>query len=189
MTIIRMVLMAWMAGTVAHAARPQAKITVYVRDRARIQPWVASTAKVLASQMFAWIGISVQWGTGKPAAETSQPPIFIDLVDNTPAKLRPGAMAYTQPCDGPHVTVFYDRIDHSSNPSRVLAHVMVHEIAHVLQGVCRHSDSGIMKAQWSPWDLREMSFKNLPFAREDVGLIYLGLAVRMTGTRVAESGR
>jgi len=71
----------------------------------------------------------------------------------------------------------------------VLAHVMVHEIAHVLQGVCRHSDSGIMKAEWSPRELREMSFKALPFAREDVGLIYLGLAVRMTGTSGAESGR
>ena len=46
-----------------------------------------------------------------------------------------------------------------------------------------------MKAQWSLWDLRQMSFKILPFAREDVGLIYLGLALRMTGTSVVESGR
>jgi hypothetical protein len=189
MTIIRMALMAWMAGTVAHAAQPQTKISVYMRDKASIKPWVGADAKALAGQMFAWIGISLAWGTDKPAVEMSQPPIFIDLMGRTPAMLRPGAMAYTQPCDGPHITVFYDRIDHSPNPGRVLAHVMVHEIAHVLQGVCRHSDSGIMKAQWSLWDLREMSFKTLPFTREDVGLIYLGLAVRMTGTSVVESGR
>jgi len=189
MMITRIALMAWIAGTIAHAARPQTKITVYLRDRASIKPWVGVDAKGLASQMFAWIGISVQWSRGNPSAETLQPPIFIDLVDNTPANFRPGAMAYTQPCNGPHITVFYDRIDHSSNPSRVLAHVMVHEIAHVLQGVCRHSDSGIMKAEWSPRELREMSSKTLPFAREDVSLIYRGLAVRMTGTSALDSGR
>ena len=64
MTIIRMALMAWMAGTAAHAARPQTKITVYLRDWARTKPWVGVDAKAWASQMFAWIGIAVQWGIG-----------------------------------------------------------------------------------------------------------------------------
>ena len=62
MTIIRMALMAWMAGTVAHAAQPQTKITVYMRDQASIKPWVGADAKALAGQMFAWIGISVAMG-------------------------------------------------------------------------------------------------------------------------------
>jgi hypothetical protein len=190
MTILQMALMAWMAGTEAQAARPQTKITVYVRDKASINPWVGVTAKTLARQMFAWIGISLEWGIGKPAAEASQLPIFIDLVGNTPAKLRPGAMAYTQPCNGTHITVFYDRVVDSSNPGRVLAHVMVHEIGHVLQGVCRHADSGIMKAKWNIWDLHEiLSFQTLQFTREDVDLIYLGLAVRMNGTSLVDSGR
>ena len=190
MTIIRIALLAWMAGTVVHAAQPQTKITVYVRDKASIQPWVRVKAQSLASQMLSWIGISVEWGTGQPAPGTSQPPIFIDLMGRTPAKLRPGALAYTHPCDGPLITVFYDRIDDSSIPTnRVLAHVMVHEIAHVLQGICRHSDSGIMKARWTPWDFRDMSFKPLQFTREDVELIQLGLTGRMGGTRAVNSSR
>src|SRR6476620_10457757 len=57
MMITRIALMAWIAGTIAHAARPQTKITVYLRDRASIKPWVGVDAKGLASQMFAWIGI------------------------------------------------------------------------------------------------------------------------------------
>jgi hypothetical protein len=50
MTIIRMALMAWMAGTVAHAAQPQTKISVYMRDKASIKPWVGADAKALAGR-------------------------------------------------------------------------------------------------------------------------------------------
>jgi hypothetical protein len=60
----------------------------------------------------------------------------------------------------------------------VLAHVMVHEITHILQGVSRHSESGIMKARWTNNDYQEMMFQPLPFAPEDVKLVQLGLDAR-----------
>jgi hypothetical protein len=31
-------------------------------------------------------------------------------------------------------------------PTFVLAHVLVHEITHILQGIDRHSESGVMKS-------------------------------------------
>jgi hypothetical protein len=43
--------------------------------------------------------------------------------------------------------VFYDRLQERGQPNRlpaILAHVMVHEITHILQGVQRHSKSGVM---------------------------------------------
>jgi hypothetical protein len=189
MTITRMVMMAWIAGTAAHAGEPQTKLTVYVRDKASVNPWVCVMAEELAGEMFTEIGISVEWGKGKPAGHTSQPPIFIELVTGTPAKLMPGALAYAMPYDGAPIRVFYDRIDHLPNRGRVLAHVMVHEITHVLQRICRHSGAGIMKAQWTFWDFREMAFKPLPFNTEDVELIHLGLAARMAGTSAEVAGR
>ena len=77
-------LMAWMAGTVALAGEPQQKVTVYLRERATVHPEVRIPAKALAGRMFAKIGISLDWGKGEPAGESSQPLIFIELVTGTP---------------------------------------------------------------------------------------------------------
>jgi hypothetical protein len=60
----------------------------------------------------------------------------------------------------------------------LLAHVMAHEIAHVLQGISRHSTSGLMKAHWDKTDMRDLSWKPMPFAEEDIVLIYLGVKER-----------
>ena len=74
--------------------------------------------------------------------------------------------------------MFYDRIKYKPAPAELLAHVMVHEITHILQGISRHSDSGIMKANWSGEEFQRMRFKALPFTEEDVVLIRRGLEAR-----------
>jgi hypothetical protein len=77
----------------------------------------------------------------------------------------------------------YDRLKDPGRPNRlpgVLAHVMAHEITHILQGVHRHSESGVMKAQWTRDDFNEMAFKPLTFTDTDVGLIRSGLDARET---------
>jgi hypothetical protein len=56
----------------------------------------------------------------------------------------------------------------------VLAHVLAHEITHVLQGAARHSESGITKARWTLDDLAEMRVLPLRFTVEDVELIHRG---------------
>ena len=57
----------------------------------------------------------------------------------------------------------------------MLAHVLAHEITHILQGIKRHSKTGVMKAKWSYEDIRKMTWKPLPFAEEDIRLIHLGM--------------
>lgn len=61
----------------------------------------------------------------------------------------------------------------------VLAHVLAHEITHVLEVTDRHSKEGVMKAHWTGRDFRNMAWRGLPFAAEDVELIHLGIASRM----------
>ena len=39
----------------------------------------------------------------------------------------------------------------------LLAHVLVHEITHVLEGVDRHTGQGVMKARWTEDDLALMA--------------------------------
>ena len=48
----------------------------------------------------------------------------------------------------------------------------MHEITHVLEGVNRHSETGIMKAHWDTMDWRTMRHSFLPFADEDLRLIH-----------------
>jgi hypothetical protein len=61
----------------------------------------------------------------------------------------------------------------------VLGHVIAHEVTHILQGVLRHSESGVMKARWSNADYQEMTWKPLRFTDEDVVLIHRGLKARV----------
>ena len=64
------------------------------------------------------------------------------------------------------------------NPALVpylLAHVLVHEIGHILQGIDRHSGSGVMKARWSSADYHEMARLHFGFTQEDIELIRIGL--------------
>jgi hypothetical protein len=62
--------------------------------------------------------------------------------------------------------------------SFVLAHVLVHEITHILQGFIGHSDTGIMKATWDEYDYMRMEREAMSLTDNDVRLIYLGIARR-----------
>jgi hypothetical protein len=62
--------------------------------------------------------------------------------------------------------------------SIVLGYVLVHEITHILEGISRHSESGLMKAHWDKADFFYMRGNALRFAQEDIKLIYLGLEGR-----------
>ena len=66
----------------------------------------------------------------------------------------------------------------------LLAHVPAHEIAHILQGVSRHSASGVMKAGFGAADHNKMKRKGLGFTNEDIDLIHIGLDKRQA--RLAE---
>src|SRR5689334_24555228 len=51
--------------------------------------------------------------------------------------------------EGNHIVIFYDRLQRKvkgTQISSLLAHVLAHEVTHILQGIHRHSDRGLMKA-------------------------------------------
>jgi hypothetical protein len=155
-----------------------------------VAPGVVPTATMLASQMFAEIGVTIEW---ERAIGRCQPhAIRILLAVDTPAAFRPGAMAYALPFEGTHIRVFYDRIaqGRARRPlARVLAHVFAHEIGHLLQAQSRHSEEGIMKTRWTLKDFNDMNWEPLRFTDEDVTLIYAGLSKRAESvTMLADAG-
>jgi hypothetical protein len=98
----------------------------------------------------------------------------------TPKTFHPGALAYAFPYEGVHIEVFYDRIaqaDPGLLPS-LMANVIVHEITHILQGIDRHSPSGVMKALWNSADYTLMKRGLLRFTAVDVEMIRDGFAAR-----------
>ena len=147
---------------------------------------VLAQAEPIASKMFLSIGVTIEWRLqGRHCPPLA---IQISLSDRTPATMLPGALAYAVPGQGTQIRLFYDRISEYHEPKLVrclLAHVLVHEITHILQGVCRHSDHGVMKAHWEQKDYADMIWATLPFADEDIDLIYSGLLTRTTRAMMA----
>jgi hypothetical protein len=135
----------------------------------------------LIKEIFATAGVHVEWDNGgsKVSKIAFDRRIIVDITDVTPWNYFEGALGYSRPYEGVHVTVFYDRVyqtapDAARRPL-LLAHVLVHEITHALQGVEHHSESGIMKAHWGPADYYGMAVKPLPFTPEDILMLKMGM--------------
>ncbi len=146
-------------------------------------------AKTVTSRMFLTAGVSLEWHSF--AAAACQKPrqdrtVILDISADRPASEHPGAMAYALPYDGAHIVVLFDRIQRSATGpgmlATMLAHVMTHEITHLLQGITRHSATGVMKAHWDAKDFADMGRAPLPFAPEDIDLIRSGMMGRAAGT-------
>jgi hypothetical protein len=138
-------------------------------------------AEILASSMFRRADVVLEWHGSARACRASGPrAIVVHLLENAPLDAGPQALARAYPFEGVRIDVFLDRIPslRADPESVVLAHVLVHEITHILQDVTRHSETGVMKAQWSSDDYRQMHFRPLPFTAEDIEVIHRGLAAR-----------
>lgn len=179
----------------AVAAGAQAdQVTVYVAGASVVPVRVLGKAQLLANDMFADAGVRIDWRRGEPSPSLlgRQRAILIEMLNNTPDERRPGVFAFALPYEGVHIDVFYDRVQaatRSLSTPNVLAHVLVHEITHILQGLSRHSEKGVMKAYWNRMDYEQMDRAPLSFTEEDIRLIQFGLAKRASGIVIASYPR
>ena len=137
------------------------------------------------------IGVRIDWRQESKCPAGQDGIIHISLGTWIPANHYPGALAIALPYEGVHIQVFIDRVRKMVDPVRkmanptsvapLLAHVLAHEITHILQRVNRHSECGVMKARWSQKDYGEMEWKPLNFTDGDVQLIHTGLHARPAG--------
>jgi hypothetical protein len=177
-------LVAGLLAVLPVSAESAGKIHVCVNPGKGTPMWVLIRAEGLASRMFSTAGVGLDWHFADAAVcrELRQADtVRLDFVVNTPPGDHPGVLAYTRVYEGTHIVVLFDRIETTAGifqTSSVLAHVMTHEITHVLQGVARHSEIGVMKAQWERKDLQRMIQHPLSFTSVDIELIQLGLAQR-----------
>lgn len=156
-------------------------VPVCVNDNNSINVLALVRAQAIASQMFATAGVAVEWHSAAHAScQELQFPraIVLDFVTATPGN-NPEALASAAPYEGIHATVLVDRLEGiggTAKRSKFLAHVMTHEITHLLQRISRHAQTGVMKARWDADDLMRMGYTTLPFTPEDIDLIQRGLS-------------
>ena len=176
------------AAAGAHMKVPQTSdghmLTAYLVDRRSSHDSQLGNAEQMAVEMFATVGVRLQWRHHAPAVgpAPADMAVVVELIEGAPADQKPGVLAYAREYEGIHLTIFYDRVKALDPvwPTAVLAHVMVHEITHLLQGVCRHSETGVMKPKFNRADVVAMRRATLGFAEEDRLFIDLGIA-RRTG--------
>jgi hypothetical protein len=153
-----------------------ADVTVYVQLATPTSPY---PSECIATRMFQQVGISVAWRIANtPQTPDSGVALKVALASSAPPETYPDALAVSYPfaSTSSPIVVFCDRIQSRAGTDAcfertLLAHVLVHEIAHVLQGTDRHSDSGIMKSHWDASDYRLMARHCLRFEDMDVALI------------------
>jgi hypothetical protein len=180
MKIAAMMAMAAVMGTTGWASEigGTGERTVKVCMERGTDIFTALRVQAVASEILAGIGVKIEWHRQNSCPAEA---LLISISNSTPADLLPGALAYALPYEGTHIVVFYDRVQkmvESGTAPYLLGHVLAHEITHILQGVNRHSVSGVMKAHWESDDYLKMKWKPLSFTGDDVTLIHLGLDAR-----------
>ena len=170
----------WVILLLASAVRG-ADVTLLMTGQSMVANLVRMAATNQATRMFAGIGVRLESKKENAPSRSEGMVIQVRFIDDTPG--HPGAMAFSNPFDPvPLVTVLYDRILLATERSpklraRLLAHVLVHEIGHLLMRTNGHSPDGVMKAFWSNADQTRIAYRPLPFLPDDVVMIRSGLAL------------
>jgi hypothetical protein len=173
-----------LAGMHVHAASNSlpADLTVFVEGRFPTN-LVDCGARISVTRMYARIGVRIDWRIGRaaPGAVFGSPVIQMRYADDNERHLPLDSLAFSPPYGGgtTPITVMYNRIGlvagRSGREQVILAHVLAHEIGHILQRTGRHAATGVMKAHLNGEDIGAMERGPLEFTPDDIDLIVSGL--------------
>ncbi|MDE3165353.1 MAG: hypothetical protein KGN36_06070 [Acidobacteriota bacterium] len=169
-------------GGAAAAAGPDTPVTVFVSYDGDVPGSLVTSAMFRATKVFAATGVAVHFLPDEKdkAKRHGGVAVAIRIEMDPSGHVSGGALAHAQPYDNSApIRIYYSRIRaYNSSVSReaLLGYVLAHEVGHVLQGVVRHSEAGVMKAYWSAIDFDRMRVASLGFDRRDVELMRDGVA-------------
>jgi hypothetical protein len=170
------------AGLSMHAG--ECNVAVYVNSSFSLNGSIVRNAELRTAALFGEIGVDMRWRAGGAHAAAAHNscgmPILVEIAGFASPQFPQNVLAYATPYaeSGTRIYVFMDRIAANRKPQSatiLLAYVLAHEITHILQGVDRHSEDGVMKARWNSRDYFRMQSKGLPFDPLDVELIHAAL--------------
>jgi hypothetical protein len=161
-------------GAGAWAADPEVNVCVEAGSKI----FMLHESEMMATKMYAKIGVNLTWQSHFSCEDTGSD-IVVSFGD--PGSKRPKILAYALPFEGRHIVVYNDRIRNQATmmlTPKLMAHVLAHEIGHMLQGVSRHSEAGLMKPVFNAHDKFLMMAKPLEFTDADAQLVLLGIEAR-----------
>lgn len=158
----------------------QPQIIVHVHNYSQVDAHVLLASEQIASDILRKAGVDTIWfacssGEGSHSdADCAKPSGASDLNLNLPI---PDGIRLYQRADsvygftlGKIVWVFFDRVkasalEHQLNTAHILGNVIAHEFGHLLLGDNAHSNWGLMRARWSPEQLRAADRGELSFSQ------------------------
>jgi hypothetical protein len=154
-------------------------LTVYLSGDEIIPRHVEVAAEAMATRMFAEPDVRVSWKTAdRKSATRPGRHMFVTFTDDTKG-FTSNAWALAKSDEGEEIKILRSRLKWGSADPKMftglLAHMLVHEITHNLQGVTWHAKTGVMKAAWKRQDLSEMAMRPLGFEPADLILIRNGI--------------
>jgi len=170
----------------AGATKTSYRVNVEITNTANIPVGLLKDGEQAAARIFSGIGIQLTSADKLQEAcvpancihSSATQDIAVEIIPHAPATFSGAALAMAMPraVSGVRIAVFYDRIQplltgHHASQATILGYVLAHEIGHVLQGVARHSEIGIIRARWMGNDFDQMGSGVLVFTSEDVQLI------------------
>jgi len=179
-------------------AAQMAQADVYLSDRDDSGQLLCA-GKAVAAEIFARSGVQLVWRSrelpnakGAGRQEFARLAFGIRTLERAPDTLGDAVVATTRIVNfqGKEITIYADRltrlISRRGDLAQVAAgYVLAHELAHAMQGIARHSETGILKASWSNEDYQQMVWRKLGFTPMDVELIHRGIAFQLAN---AQSG-
>jgi hypothetical protein len=157
-----------------HARGQEREIAVGLKDTQVVPFRILAQAQETAARVYAGVDVKLRW---RSQAATE---IWMQFDTDVAPEVHPGAMGYAMPYGktGTRIHILVDRVLRAGSQGSagvLLGHVMAHELGHVLEGISRHSESGLMKARWDDHDLDEMLTGPLSISADDADLIKIGV--------------
>jgi hypothetical protein len=166
-----LILLAAFAG----GAYAENTVDVFVTHFERVPFPTVARAEAVASALFSTAQVRLVWHGSPPSDLRAEDRYIILTLETDYVRRRHSqALGYALPFEGVHASIFYDRIRLMDQPSLdaiLLGYAMSHEMTHLLQGVMRHSETGVMKSSWDTADYFQMKRGQLRFEDDDIRTI------------------
>ena len=174
------------AGTADAAAAARIEVVARIYNTAQVAAGITGAALGIAATSLAAGRIDAVWkncGTSDPcAAAPAARELVIRLVrahgsttDGASFVLGEASIDVNERA-GVLATIYVDRVERmaelsAANAALLLGRAIAHELGHLLLATTTHSASGLMRARWSPEDIRRNQMADWILAREDVEAI------------------
>jgi hypothetical protein len=147
------------APSFAAASSHLRRVVLHITDYTQTPHNELDEAQRAASEVYARLGVELVWTDGHAVQAPADDALHLDVVILTAAmtaqrKPQPAPLAFGQAAHltryafiyGPRITEH--AIQTRSDPARVLALVLAHEIGHMLLPEYSHTATGLMRARW-----------------------------------------